>query len=79
MTVNNMIIVIIIIIITTDYLALLYPQNVGTSPTRGSRSVGIVRSRTQATEFLLLVVLLLLFEVRPLLWGIIVIIFSVLK
>jgi hypothetical protein len=30
----------------------LYSQNLGlTSPTSGSSSVGIVRSRTQATEF----------------------------
>jgi hypothetical protein len=30
----------------------LYPQKLGlTSPTSGGRSVGIVRSRTKATEF----------------------------
>jgi hypothetical protein len=35
----------------------LYPQNFAvTSPTSGGRSVGIVRSRTQATEFFLCVV-----------------------
>jgi hypothetical protein len=33
----------------------LYPQLVLTSPTSGCRSVGIVRSRTQATEFVLFV------------------------
>jgi hypothetical protein len=33
----------------------LYPQKLAlTSPTRGDRSVGIVRSRTQATEFFIL-------------------------
>jgi hypothetical protein len=32
--------------------ATLYPQTLAlTSPTSGSRSVGIIRSRTQATEF----------------------------
>jgi hypothetical protein len=35
----------------------LYPQKLAvTSPTSGSRSVGIVRSRTQATEFFLMVI-----------------------
>jgi hypothetical protein len=35
-----------------DYATPLYPQKLAlTSPTSGSRSVGIVRSRTQATEF----------------------------
>jgi hypothetical protein len=35
----------------TDHATPLYPQNVAlTSPTSGGRSVGIVRSRTQATE-----------------------------
>jgi hypothetical protein len=35
----------------------LYPQNLAlTSPTSGGRWVGIVRSRTQAKEFLFLVV-----------------------
>jgi hypothetical protein len=35
-----------------DHVALLYPQMLAlTSPTSGGRSVGIVRSRTQATEF----------------------------
>jgi hypothetical protein len=34
----------------------LYPQNLAlTSPTSGGRSVGVVRSRTQATEFSFLV------------------------
>jgi hypothetical protein len=35
-----------------DYATLLYPQKLAlTSPTNGGRSVGIVRSRTHATEF----------------------------
>jgi hypothetical protein len=38
-----------------DYATLLYPQKlVLTSPTRGGLSIGIVRSRTKATELLLL-------------------------
>jgi hypothetical protein len=36
-----------------DYATSLYPQELAlTSPTSGGRSVGIVRSRTQATEFI---------------------------
>jgi hypothetical protein len=36
-----------------DHVAPLYPQKLAlTSPTGGGRSVGIVRSRTKATEFL---------------------------
>jgi hypothetical protein len=39
-----------------DHAARLYPQKLAlTSPTSGSRSVGIVRSRTQATEFVFIV------------------------
>ena len=35
-----------------DYVTPLYPQKLAlTSPTGGGRSVGIVRSRTKATEF----------------------------
>jgi len=35
-----------------DHVTPLYPQNLAlTSPTGGDRSVGIVRSRTKATEF----------------------------
>jgi hypothetical protein len=35
-----------------DHVAPLYPQKLAlTSPTSGGRSVGIVRSRTQATEY----------------------------
>jgi hypothetical protein len=35
-----------------DHVAPLYPQKLPlTSPTSGGRSVGIVRSRTQGTEF----------------------------
>jgi hypothetical protein len=37
-------------------LCTLYPQTLAlTSPTSGGRSVGIVRSRTQATEFVIFV------------------------
>ena len=37
-----------------DHVTPLYPQKLAlTSPTGGGRSVGIVRSRTKATEFLL--------------------------
>jgi len=36
-----------------DHVTPLYPQKLAlTSPTGGGRSVGIVRSRTKATEFL---------------------------
>jgi hypothetical protein len=36
----------------SDHVTPLYPQRLAlTSPTSGGRSVGIVRSRTQATEF----------------------------
>jgi len=39
-----------------DHVTPLYPQKLAlTSPTGGGRSVGIVVSRTKATEFLLLV------------------------
>jgi len=35
-----------------DHVTLLYPQKLAlTTPTGGGRSVGIVRSRTKATEF----------------------------
>ena len=35
-----------------DHVTPLYPQKLAlTSPTGGSRSVGMVRSRTEATEF----------------------------
>jgi hypothetical protein len=44
-----------------DHATLLYQQKLTlTSPTSGGRSVGIVRSRTKATELLLLLLLLLL-------------------
>ena len=40
-----------------DHLTSLYPQKLAlTSPTGGGRSVGIVRSRTKATEFSLVCV-----------------------
>jgi lipopolysaccharide/colanic/teichoic acid biosynthesis glycosyltransferase len=46
----SLIIIIIIIIITI--LTSLYPQQLAlTSPTSGGRSVGIVRSRTDSTDF----------------------------
>ena len=39
-----------------DHVTPLYPQKLAlTSPTSGGRSVGIVRVRTKATEFLVLV------------------------
>jgi hypothetical protein len=42
-------------ILHADYATRLYPQKLAvTSPTSGGRSVGIVRSRTKATELLLL-------------------------
>jgi hypothetical protein len=45
----------------TDHSTPLYPQKLAlTWPTSGGRSAGIVRSRTKATELLLL--LLLLFQ-----------------
>ena len=40
-----------------DHMTPLYPQKLAlTSPTRGGRFVGIVRSRTKATEFSLVLV-----------------------
>jgi hypothetical protein len=43
-----------------DYATPLHPQKLAlTSPTIGGHSVGIVRSRTKATELLLLLLLLL--------------------
>jgi hypothetical protein len=51
-----------------DHVAPSNPQKLAlTSPTSGSRSVGIIRSRTQATELLLLLLLLLctLFVIVP--------------
>ena len=42
-----------------DHVTPLYPQKLAlTSPTGGGRSVGIVRSRTKATEFSLVYVLI---------------------
>jgi hypothetical protein len=39
----------------------LYPQNLAvTSPTSGGRSVGIVRSRIEATEFSYLVIIIII-------------------
>jgi len=43
-----------------DHVTPLYPQKLAlTSPTGGSRSVGIVRVRTKATEFGVLLISLL--------------------
>jgi hypothetical protein len=43
-------------ILLTDYTTPLYPQKVAlTSPKSCGRSVGIVRSRTKATEFILFI------------------------
>ena len=43
-----------------DHVTPLYPQKLAlTSPTGGGRSVGIVRSRTKATEFSLVSLVLL--------------------
>ena len=37
----------------------LYPQKLAsTSPTGGGRSVGIVRSRTRATEFIIIIIII---------------------
>ena len=48
-----------------DHLTPLYPQKLAlTSPTGGGRSVGIVRSRTKATEFSFLVLVLLKLRVH---------------
>jgi hypothetical protein len=42
-------------ILRADHATPLYPQKLAlTSPTSGGRSAGIVRSRTKATELLLL-------------------------
>jgi hypothetical protein len=42
-------------VLRADYATLLYPQKLTlTSPTISGRSVGIVYSRTQATEFVFL-------------------------
>ena len=42
-----------------DHVTPLYPQNLAlTSPTGGGRSVGIVRSRTKATEFFFYITIL---------------------
>jgi hypothetical protein len=39
-----------------DYATTLYPQKLAlTSPTSGGRSVGIIRSRTKATELLVII------------------------
>ena len=47
-----------------DHVTPLYPQKLAlTSPTGGGRSVGIVRSRTSATEFVCLFVCFVVFVV----------------
>jgi hypothetical protein len=44
-----------------DYATILHPQNLAlTSPTSGGRSFGIVRSRTQVTEWVYVFCLLIL-------------------
>ena len=47
--------------VCADHVTPLYPQKLAlTSPTGGGRSVGIVRSRTKATEFFYMNVLVFL-------------------
>jgi hypothetical protein len=48
-----------------DHATRLYPQKLAlTSPTRGGRSVGIVRSETKTTELLLLLLVLYIYIKR---------------
>ena len=48
-----------------DHVTPLYPQKLAlTSPTGGVRSVGIVRSRTKATEFFFLYLLHRFWDIR---------------
>ena len=48
-----------------DHVTPLYPQKLAlTSPTGGGRSVGIVRSRTKATEFSLVIMKLRLLKLK---------------
>jgi hypothetical protein len=54
----NFILILIFVVISqcggTDHATPLYPQKLAlTSPTSGGRSVGIVRSRTKATELVI--------------------------
>jgi hypothetical protein len=43
-----------------DHATPLYPQKLAlTSPTSGGRSVGIVRSRTEATELLVIIIIII--------------------
>ena len=45
--------------VCADHATPLYPQKLAlTSPTGGGRSVGIVRSRTKATEFIIITLLI---------------------
>ena len=45
-----------------DHVTTLYPQKLAlTSPTGGGRSVGIVRVRTKATEFIYIYIFIYLF------------------
>ena len=47
-----------------DHVIPLYPQKLAlTSPTGGGRSVGIVRSRTKATEFSLVMFIIQMFQI----------------
>ena len=48
-----------------DHVTTLYPQKLAlTSPTGGGRSVGIVRVRTKATEFVVLFIYIYILENR---------------
>jgi len=43
-----------------DHVTPLYPQKLAlTSPTGGGRSVGIVRSRTKATEVFIIIIIII--------------------
>ena len=49
-----------------DHVTPLYPQKLAlTSPTGGGRSVGIVRSRTKATEFSLVYIYIISTNIPP--------------
>ena len=47
-----------------DHVTLLYPQKLAlTSPTGGGRSVGVVRVRTKATEFFIIILYIIYYMV----------------
>ena len=53
-----------------DHVTPLYPQKLAlTSPTGGGRSVGIVRSRTEATEFSLEFILRAVIDMVRAMWS----------